>query len=260
MKRNLFISGLSLLMLTSCGCNMSGSVEESLNTSSNPTSLVAPGSTGTTDTNTTNTSTNTTTTNTPTSTPTTSNSETLSVSETTSTVVPPSSTSTQTSELPEVAAKAIRLTAESLKEDLPSTSSSEETLVSADDLELGFVSANYGTYSGNGYIMMRKTSDTNGAGHIYNKTSLGNVTSIVVKFSSSTSTNAILGVTFGNSVMTNALTTFDKSSQASVNGIVTITNDSGVGDYFNLSVTNNYNLQISELVINLNGATETIEA
>lgn len=251
---------MSLLMLTSCGCQMNGNSVEGSFENTTPTSTVSPTSTGTTSTNSTNNTTNSITTNTPVSTNTSSNSETPSTSNMNSTVVPPVSTSSQTSSLPEVAAKAIRLTADSLKDELPAASSGEETLVSADDLQLGFVSANYGTYSGNGYIMMRKTSDTNGAGHIYNKTSLGNVTSIVVKFSSSTSTNAILGVTFGNTAMTSALTTFDKSAQASINGIVTITNDSGVGDYFNLSVTNNYNLQITELVINLNGATETIEA
>ncbi|MCI6358178.1 MAG: hypothetical protein MR766_06130 [Erysipelotrichaceae bacterium] len=167
------------------------------------------------------------------------------------------STSTSTS-LTDVSAKTIRIKAEALKDNLPSTSSGEETIVSADELQIGLVSSNYGTYSGNSYIMLRKTSDTNGAGHLYNKNDLGYISSIVVKFSSSTSTNAILGVTFSNTINPNAVTEVTKSEKASVDGIVTFTNENKDFNFFNLSVTNNYNLQIAELVINLNGASESI--
>lgn len=237
MQKKSIILGLSLLLLSACGegtstSNSTSSHGSTSTSTSTSTSLSTPSS------------------NSPSET---SSSTSTSTGESTS-----NSTSENSSSLPEVAEKTIRFSSESLKDSLPTTSSSEETLVSADGMELGLVSAQYGTYSENSYIMLRKTSDTNGAGHMYNKTSLGHISSIVVKFSSSTSTNVIMGITFGESAMTEAKTTYTKSEKATTSGIVTITNESDTGDFFNLSVINDYNLQIVEIVINLNGANETI--
>ncbi|MCH5180718.1 MAG: hypothetical protein J1F32_05865 [Erysipelotrichales bacterium] len=235
MKKNSIILGLSLLLLSACdmGTSTSNSVSGNNSTSSHPgsTSASTPSSV------------------TPSSTPSTS----TSTGGTSS-----NSTNGNSSSVPEVAEKSIKFSAESLKESLPTSYTAEETLVTADGMELGFMAAKYGTYSNAGYIMLSKTSDTYGAGHIYNKTSLGHISSIVVKFSGSTSTQVVMGVTFGDEVMNEAKTTVTKSETATTNGVVTITNESETGDYFNISVTNDKNLQITDIVINLNGATETI--
>jgi len=141
---------------------------------------------------------------------------------------------------------------------LPAASGAEETLIEYANVSLGFVSCNYGSYNNAGYLMMRKTSDANGAGHLYNTQSLGSITSVVVKFSNSTSTNATLGASFGKEKLNTARTEVKTSEQAAADKVVTFTNDEPDCGFFNLSVTNNYNCQIVELVINLNGGTGTI--
>lgn len=189
-----------------------------------------------------------------------------SISNSQSTMVPPSiDTSIKPSILPSVSSSAsivqsknIRMNVDDVKDSLPSTSSNEEAQVTFEGLRLGLVSCNYGTYSGKGYLMMRKTSDTNGAGHIYNLNDLENITSVVVKFSASTSQNVILGASFGNNPLTSPITETTIKEQAEADKVVTFTNpESGCG-YFNLSVMNNYNCQIVELLINIDGATGTI--
>ncbi len=152
----------------------------------------------------------------------------------------------------------INVQIDNIKDSLPTESNGNETLINYATVSLGFVSCNYGTYNNAGFLMMRKTSDTNGAGHLYNTQSLGAITSVVVKFSSSTSANAILGASFGKEKLSSAITEAKVTEQAAADKVVTFTNTDPDCGFFNLSVTNNYNCQIVELVINLNGGTGTI--
>ena len=149
-----------------------------------------------------------------------------------------------------VNAKSITFNFLDLKDKLPTTSSKEETKVTNGLVELGIVSANYGTYNDVGYLMLRKNSDTNGAGHIYNTSSLGSISSVIIKFSSSTSKNAMIGITFGNEVISEAVSDSALKEQVDANKVVTFNNDSKDNTYFNLSVMNNYNCQLVELTIN----------
>ena len=149
-----------------------------------------------------------------------------------------------------VNAKSITFNFLDLKDKLPTTSSKEETKVTNGLVELGIVSANYGTYNDVGYLMLRKNSDTNGAGHIYNTSSLGSISSVIIKFSSSTSKNAMIGITFGNEVISDAVSDSTLKEQVDANKVVTFNNDSKDNTYFNLSVMNNYNCQLVELTIN----------
>lgn len=137
-----------------------------------------------------------------------------------------------------------------LKDKLPTASSKEKTKITNGLIELGVVSANYGTYNGSGYLMLRKTKDTNGAGHIYNTSSVGNINSVTIKCSSSTSKNAIIGITFGNEVISEAITDSTLKERTDTNKVITFSNDSKDSTYFNLSVMNNYNCQLVELTIN----------
>ncbi|MCH5171792.1 MAG: hypothetical protein J1F31_03040 [Erysipelotrichales bacterium] len=249
MKKRAIILGLSLFLLSACGEGTSTSDSASKGSNSNSTSASTSSSSV--------------------SSP--SASPSLGTSESTSNSTPGSTSNSTTgstsnssndnsSNLPEVAEKSIRFTADSLEESLSSSYVSEETTVSADGMEIGFMSVKYGTYSGAGYLMFNKTGDDTGAGHMYNKTSLGHISSIVVKFSASTSEAVTMGVTFGDNILNEAKTTYDISETATRNTVVTFTNIRETGDYFNISVTNNKNLQIVEMVINLNGANETIDA
>lgn len=148
-----------------------------------------------------------------------------------------------------VNAKSITFNFVDLKDKLPTISSKEETKVTNDLVELGVVSANYGEYSNVGYLMMRKNSDPNGAGHIYNTSSLGSINSVIIKFSPSTSKNAMLGITYGNEIISEAVSDSTLKEQADANKVVTFNNESKDNNYFNLSVMNNYNCQITELSI-----------
>ena len=149
-----------------------------------------------------------------------------------------------------VNAKSITFNFLDLKDKLPTASSKEETKITNGLVELGIVSANYGTYNDVGYLMLRKNSDTNGAGHLYNNSSLGSISAVTIKFSSSTSKNAMIGITFGNEVISEAVSDSALKEQADANKVVTFNNDSKDNTYFNLSVMNNYNCQLVELTIN----------
>ena len=145
----------------------------------------------------------------------------------------------------------LSFTAADLSETLPTTASSEETTFTKDGMELGFISCNLGTYGGANYIMMRKTSEASGAGHFYNKTALGKIASVSLTFSASTSVKVTLAATFGNSAITTAQTETNVTDEVTLSGTITIINSDENANYFNISVTNNYNCQITEVVINV---------
>ena len=178
-----------------------------------------------------------------------SNSESISKSTSNSTLISthPSISNNSTSL---VNTKSITFNFLDLKDKLPTASSKEEIKITNGQIELGVVSANYGTYNGGGYLMLRKTKDTNGAGHIYNTSSVGNISSVTIKCSSSTSKNAIIGITFGNEVINEAVTDSTLKERTDTNKVITFSNDSKDNTYFNLSVMNNYNCQLVELTIN----------
>ena len=167
--------------------------------------------------------------------------------------------SSDSSVLPKLEEKSIRLSAESMETLLPSDYLYfTETSLSINKMELGFVAAKYNIYNGVSQISLNRLDDSNNAGRIYNKNNLGRINSIIIKFSPSVSYSGMIGITFGDEPMIDTMTTYTSRVQTSPNSVETIYNESATGNYFNISVLNDKVCHIVEMVINLNGADETI--
>ncbi|MCH5171808.1 MAG: transcriptional regulator [Erysipelotrichales bacterium] len=167
--------------------------------------------------------------------------------------------SSNSSVLPKLEEKSIRLSAELMKKLLPDDYLfSKEDIVSVNGMELGFVGVKYDTYNDESRINFYRSGDLYGAGYMYNKNNLGHIDSIVIKFSAYVSYSGMIGITFGDEPMIDAMTTYTSRVQTSPNGVETIYNESATGNYFNISVLNDKVCSIVEMVINLNGADETI--
>ncbi len=113
------------------------------------------------------------------------------------------------------------------------------------------------------YLWLSKLSDTK-AGYFYNTTSLGSIKKITLSYSSGGSADASQCVSFGTSAMTSKMT-------APVNGETLTTSPKGGSNqispskggkygFFNISITNGKNLQVTSMVIETEEATYGAES
>ena len=95
-------------------------------------------------------------------------------------------------------------------------------------------------------------------GYLYNKSSLGTISSVAVTYSSSTSTSGKVGVYFGSSLSdVSTYTTTSNQTIAGVSQTDTFTNSTSGKGFFQLS-TSNKNVQITTIVVTCSsGSTQT---
>lgn len=139
---------------------------------------------------------------------------------------------------------------------LVTSASTSENTFSVDGITFGYISCYFNT-SGK-YLMMAKS-----AGVLYCKSPIGtNITSIAVTYSSGTSTSGYLDVFFSNAEKnTRATSGYDVQLSVAKSSTKKADNNNSGRNYFNISVHNANNVQVTKIVVTYesSGSTETTD-